>query len=180
MNPFTKQFIPVEGGYVYYPSKNDGGKLVTVDEYNSLVEGWAKVAGRKGTWKTVGIVVLAIVIWTVVGALITLPSWSDGIVTAVGVVSVMVWLFWASFAPRRLVRDRPAVVPPRPPSQARRQARALLTWRVIAFVLLVSGITFSVSLNAPRRDFKTWAWLVGSAVMFVLYIWTAIQKLRDR
>lgn len=177
---FTKQFTPVEGGYLYYPSKKDGGKLVTADEYQQLAEGWGKVAGRRGMWKVVGIIMLAIFIWTIISKSLALPDWSDSIMVAVSVVGISGWLLWASFAPHRLVRDRPAITPPRPVSQAKRQARALLNWRFIIFALLFSGIAFLGSLNTPERDFKSWAWLIGSGAMFGLYIWIAIQKFRDR
>jgi hypothetical protein len=177
---FTKQFTPTEGGYLYYPSKKCGGKIVTADEYEQLTESWRKVAGRRGMWTLVGIVVLAIFVWTVISKLLSLPDWSDSIIVAASVIGISAWLLWASFAPRRLVRDRPAITPPRPVSDARRQARALLNWRFIIFALLFSGVAFVGSFNSPERDLKTWAWLIGSGAFFGLYIWIAIQKHRDR
>jgi hypothetical protein len=177
---FTKQFTPVEGGYLYYPSKKDGGKLVTSNEYDELVAGWQKVAGRKGIWKIVSIVMLTIMFSTLVSKATVLPAWSDSILTAACVVGILAWLLWASLAPRRLVRDRPAIAPPRPSSQVRRQARALINWRMIIFALFFSGIAFFGSLNLTPRDFVTWAWLIGSGGMFGAYIWIAIQKIRDR
>ena len=180
MGAFTKQFTPVEGGYLYYPSKKDGGKLVTTEEYDALVESWGKVAGRKGVWKSVGAVMLVIVLWTLASNTMSFPSWSDKVLTAVCVVGLSAWLLWASFAPRRLVKDRPSITPPRPALQAKRQARALLNWRFIVFALLFSGIAFLGALNSPERDFKSWALLIGSGSMFGLYIWIAIQKFRYR
>ncbi|WP_311270034.1 hypothetical protein [Sphingobium sp. WCS2017Hpa-17] len=177
---FNNQFTPVDGGYLYYPSKNSGGKLVTPDEYEQLAAGWHKVAGRRGMWKVAGIVMLAIVFWTAISKPLSLPEWSDSIMVAASVAGISAWLLWASFAPRRLVRDRPAITPPRPVSEAKRQARALLNWRFITFALLLSGIAFFGSLNAPERDFKSWAWLIGSGAMFGLYIWIGIRKFRDR
>jgi len=177
---FTKQFTPVDGGYLYYPSKRDGGKFVTADEYEQLVAGWCKVADRRGIWKIVGIVVLAIFAWIAISRFWSLPDWSDSIMVAASVAGISAWLFWTSFAPRRLVRNRPAITPPRPITEVKRQARALLNWRFIIFALLFSGIAFLGSLNTPDRDFKSWAWLLGSGTMFGLYIWIAVQKFRDR
>jgi len=177
---FAKQFTPVEGGYLYYPSKRGGGKLVTADEYEHLAEGWRKVAGRRGTWKIVGVVALAIFVWTVLSKSLSLPEWSDSIIIAACVTGISAWLLWASLAPRRLVRDRPAIAPPRPVSEVKRQSRALVNWRFISFALLFSGIAFLGTLNAPQRDLKSWCWLIGSGAMFGLYIWIAIQKYRDR
>lgn len=177
---FAKQFTPTEGGYLYYPSKKGGGKLVTADEYEQLAESWRKVAGRRGMWTVVGIVMLAIFVWTTISELLSLPDWSDPIIVAVSVIGISAWLLWASFAPRRLVRDRPAIAPPRPVSEARRQARALLNWRFIIFALLFSGVAFLGSFNSSERNLKTWAWLTGSGAFLGLYIWIAVQKFRDR
>ncbi|KFG88565.1 hypothetical protein BV98_003751 [Sphingobium herbicidovorans NBRC 16415] len=177
---FTKQFTPVEGGYLYYPSKKDGGKLVTIDEYWQLTEGWNKVAGRSGVWKVAGIVMVTILIWTIISKSLSLPDWTDSIMVAVTVIGISGRLLWTSFAPRRLVRERTAITPPRLASETKRQARALLNWRFIIFALLFSGIAFLGSLNTPERDFKSWAWLIGSGAMFGLYIWLAIQKFRDK
>lgn len=180
ISAFRKQFTPVDGGYLYYPSKRDGGKLVTAEEYDQLAEGWRKVAGRRGIWKIAGIIMLAIFVWTAISKFWSLPDWSDSAMVAASVIGISAWLFWASFAPRRLVRNRPAITPPRPVAETKRQARALLNWRFIIFALLFSGIAFLGSLNAPERDFRSWAWLVGSGAMLVLYLWIAIQKFRDR
>jgi hypothetical protein len=180
MGAFAKQFTPVEDGYLYYPSKKGGGKLVTTEEYHELVEGWRKVAGRPGMWKVVGVVMLAIFLWTLISKALSLPDWWDSITVAVTVIGMSAWLLWASFAPRRLVRDRPAVTPPRSISQARHQARALLNWRFVIFALLLSGLAFFGSLHSTERNFASWAWFIGSGAMLGGYIWIAIQKFRDR
>ena len=177
---FTKQFTATKGGYLYYPSKRGGGKLVTADEYEELVEDWRKVSGRRGRWTIVGIIMLTIVVWTVISKSLSLPDWSDSVIVAASVIGISAWLLWASLVPRRLVRERPTVAPPRPVSEVKRQARALLSWRFIIFALLFSGIAFLGSINSPARDFKSWAWPIGGGAFFGLYIWIAIQKFRDR
>ncbi|MBO9621461.1 MAG: hypothetical protein J7500_01990 [Sphingomonas sp.] len=180
MGAFAKRFKPIEGGYLYYPSKKGGGKLVTAEERDELIEGWRKVAGPTGTWKMVGIVMLAIFLWISISSALSLPDWSDSVSTAVVVAGVCGWIFWASLAPARLVKDRPDSAPPLPVSQAKREARALLNWRFVIFALLFSGAAFLKSLTATERDFASWAWLVGSGTMFSLYVWIAIQKFRER
>jgi hypothetical protein len=177
---FARQFIPTEGGYIYYPSKKSGGKLVTNEEYQQLIEGWQRISGRSGIWKIVGVAVLAIVVWTFISKTLSLPDWSNSVSTIIIVTGISLWLLRASLAPRRLVQDRPDLVPPRPASEARRQTRALLNWRFITFALLFSGLAFFGSLNATERNFSSWAWLCGSGMMFVLYIWITIQKVRER
>ena len=51
---FTRQFKPVDGGYVYYPSRKAGGKLVTVDEYETMVANWQRIAELAGVGKLSG------------------------------------------------------------------------------------------------------------------------------
>jgi hypothetical protein len=131
-------------------------------------------------WMVVGIMMLAIFVWTAISITFSLPDWSDSIIVAASVIGISAWFLWASLAPRRLVRNRPATAPPRPVSEARRQARASLNWRFIIFALLYSGVAFLGSFNSPERDLKTWAWLIGSGAFFGLYIWIAVQKFRDR
>ncbi len=176
---FAKQFTPIDGGYLYSSSTKGGGKLVTADEYEQLIEGWRKVAGRRGLYKVVGIVTVLIVVWTAISGSLLLPDWSNSVVITATGIATPAWLFWASLAPYRLVRNRPAIAPPRPVSEAKRQARALLNWRFIVFALLFSGVAFLLSINLPERDFKSWAWPLGSGLFFVSYLWIAIQKFRD-
>lgn len=177
---FAKLFTPVEGGYLYYPSKKSGGKLVTIEEYHELVEGWRKVAGPSGRWKLVGIVMLAIFLWILISKALFLPVWSDSVAVPLTVIGISGWFFWAIFAPRRLVRNRPVIAPPRPISRVKREVRGMLNWRFIIIVLFLSGLAFVNSLHSTERDFVSWAWLIGSGAMFGAYIWIAIQKFRDR
>lgn len=177
---FASQFTPVEGGYLFYPSKKGGGKLVTAAEYEQLAEGWHKTSGGRGAWKIAGITMLAILFWTAVSRSLSLPVWLDSIIVGISVIAISAWLLWASLAPRRLVRDRPAITPPRPRAELKRQVRAMLSWRLIVFMLFVSGAVFLGSLGSWEQSSKSWAWSIGSAVIFGLYFWLAIQKFRDR
>lgn len=177
---FTRQFKPVDGGYVYYPGPKSGGKLVTAGEYQQLVAHWERTAGRHGQWKVAGIVIAIIALWTLVTQSMPLPDWTEWIIIGLCVVSITAWFFWASFAPRRLVRGRPDVAPPRLRSEVTREARASLNWRLVAFALLFSGVALISTLTSPERTLSWWAWLVGSSVFFALYAWVAIQKILDR
>src|SRR5206468_8616608 len=112
MAAFTKQFTPVEGGYVYYPSRKAGGKFVSVEEYDRLVSNWRRVAGRRATWIWVGFLAAVLVLWTILGEMLALPAWTSWIVITLSVAVSLGWLLRASFAPRRLVASRPDMVPP--------------------------------------------------------------------
>ena len=177
---FTKQFTPVDGGYLYYPSGKSGGKLVTSQEYELLRTDWERVAGKAGRWKTVGAIFLAIIVWMIVSETLALPEWSQGLFVGCCGIALSAWLLRASFSPRRLVRNRPEIAPPRARSQARKEARALLTWRFIGIGLVLSGVVFASMLTYPERSLNWWAWAIGSGGMFVAYIWILVAKLRDR
>lgn len=176
---FTKAFTPLDGGYLYYPSAKAGGKLVTAEEFEVLLDDWQRVAGRRGRWKTVGLAFLPIALWVAVSQIFRLPNWVDNIFCTVLVLAISSWVLWASFAPRRLVRDRPEVAPPRSIEQARRETRALLNWRFVMFALVISGAALWANLSSLERTLGTWAWIVGSGIVFVSYLWFALQKLRD-
>lgn len=177
---FKKQFTRVDGGYVFYPSRRAGGKAITAEEYDRLISQWERVAGRAGRWKAVGVAAAAIVLWTFVSQALSLPAWANSLLIAAIVVALSAWLLWASTAPRRLVRGRAPVTPPRPPAEARRAARAALNWSFILFVLLFSGGTFISTIQETQRSPETWAWLVGSGLMFSAYVWIGFRKLVDR
>lgn len=176
---FAKQFTPIDGGYLYYPSKKSGGKLVTAAEYDELVEGMRKAAGRPAIWKVVGVVLLVILTWALISEAQSLPDWADWIVVAAVAIGISAWTIWASLAPQRLVRDRPFITPPRTALQAGREVRSLLGWRFIIFALLFSGFTFFGSLYSTERNFVSWAVLFGTGAIFGGYIWISVRKFRD-
>lgn len=177
---FKRWFKPVSGGYLYYPKKGVGGKLVTADEYEHLVTRWERTAGRRGIWTTVGVVFLAILVWTFLSEALALPEWMDWIIIMGCVAGVSVRIFWAAFAPRRLVKNRPDIAPPRAASEAQREARAALNWPFVLFALVASAAVLIVQVVSGEQTATGWAWLVGSGLVFAVYLWIAIQKFADR
>jgi hypothetical protein len=177
---FVSSFKSVSGGYLYYPKKGAGGKLLTAEEYERLVAQWERTTGRRGTWTAVGVVLLIILLWTFVSGALALPKWTDWVIIWGCVGGLSVRIFRAAFAPKRLVKDRPDVAPPRPASEARREARAALNWPFVLFFLLASAAVFIGHVIGRDRTPTGWAWLVGSGVFFALYLWIAIRKFRDK
>lgn len=176
---FTKQFTPHEEGYLLYPSRKSGGKLVTAEEFDSLAADWGRIAGRSGLWKIAGMTILVLALWTLLSESLSLPEWSDTVIIVGSVIAMSGWLLWASYAPRRLVKDRAAITPPRPVSDARREARSALNWPFVIFALLFSGAAFFGAVTAVERTLTTWAWLVGSGVFFGAYSWLGFSKMMD-
>ena len=179
VDAFTKQFTPVDDGYVYYPSRKSGGKLVTADEYQKLVADWERTAGRRGVWKAAGLALVAVLIWTIISQSLALPDWTDWIPIIGCVAALSAWMLWASLAPRRLVRGRPDSTPPRRVSEARREARSMLSWPFVILVTVASGAVFIGCLSAPEPTIGWWARMIGSGLFFGVYSWIAVQKFRD-
>jgi hypothetical protein len=176
---FAKQFTPFEEGYLVYPSRRSGGKFVTADEYERLLTDWKRIAGRAGIWKTVGAVCALIVLWAALDEALSLPEWSHDAFIGLIVAAMSVWLFWAAWAPRRLVKDRSPVVPPRSLAEAQRHARAALNWPVVIFGLIASGGVFAGCVSATEHSLTSLVWLAGSSLLFVLYLWIALKKAID-
>jgi hypothetical protein len=177
---FAKQFTPVDGGYLYYPSKKSSGKLITPAEFDQLLADWRQIAGRSGQWKMAGIFMLVIMLWVLGSQALGLPDAASDVFIWVAVASVIARFMWASFAPWRLVRKRVAIAPPRPAPQARRDTRALLNWPFVLFATIISAMIFFGSLSTQERTLSSWAWLIGSGAMLCAYLWIGVQKLRDR
>ncbi|OYW49567.1 MAG: hypothetical protein B7Y36_02910 [Novosphingobium sp. 28-62-57] len=177
---FSKQFVPHEDGYLFYAGRTAGGKFVSEPEYQELVAQWQSVAGRKGTWKTVAAVFLIIALGMIAKDLFDVGEWTEDVSIWGAVALVVARIMWASFAPRRLVKGRPDVVPPRPLAESKKLARSMLPWRMIISVFIVSTGIFVACLSEMPQTFVNWLWLVGSGAMSAAYGWIAIQKFRDR
>ncbi len=177
---FQRMFTPVDGGYHYYPSKKEGAKFVTAEEYNQLIKDWERMVGRSGVGRVAIVVVLIVVVWTLISRATVLPEWSDTVFIWTCVGSVAAWYLHAALAPRRLVRDRPVVTPPRPASVAGQQVRESVSWPSVLFLLCFSSAVFAGSLLSPKVTITDWVWLVGSGAMSASCIWISIQKLRDK
>ena len=176
---FAKQFVPTNGGFLYYPSRKIGAKLITAEEHEKLVADWERVVGKTGWWKLTGLVVLVMLVGIVTSAMLALPDWTGWITVAACVAVAFAWLIPASLAPNRLVKGRPVVTPPRNNAEARRQARAALSWPFVLGVLLVMGVLFYGCVTTRHKEVSTWVWLIGSGTLFVLYVGVAARKLRD-
>ncbi|WP_155799918.1 hypothetical protein [Porphyrobacter sp. AAP82] len=177
---FSNQFVSHQDGYLFYPGRKAGGRFVSNAEFQALVAQWQSVAGFAGTLKTVLTVILIIALGMVVTDLFDVGEWAEYLAVCGAVAFVIARVMWASFAPWRRVAGRPDAVPPRPPALLKRQARAMLRWRMIIPVLIVSTSAFAFGIYVTPKTSEDWLWLVGSGAMAATYGWIAIQKYRDR
>ena len=177
---FEKLFTAVDGGYIYYPSTKSGGKFVTSGEYHHLVARWSKIASAYSLLKTVGIILLVLFLWTSLIEFARIPSWTIYVFAIMIAIGLSNWLRWECQAPRRLVKNRPEVAPPRTPAEIKdlRQAGlAAYSWWLVAFILIYSGGAFVACMKSADGSLHSWLWIAGSATLFAVYVWLAIRKL---
>ncbi|MCK0127925.1 hypothetical protein [Erythrobacter sp. F6033] len=176
---FENQFDPVEDGYIYYPSTKSGGKLVTPAEYDQLLRDWKSTAKGRRFWGMIGFVLASLLIATVFDTSVDLPDWFNSMLTIALVVLIMIWLFWNSFAPRRLVKGRPDHSPPRSREAVLKAAHEAVPWYLVIFVLVISGGIFGFSWYHGPESFADWGWLIASGAFLTSYLWLAYKKWTD-
>lgn len=177
---FSKQFVPFEDGYLYYPGRKSGGKFVSEDEYAQLLAQWEAVAGRKGLWKTSFVIMGCVLVALAVLAIFDGPDWLRTVFTYLAVAALVARYFWFAMAPRRLVNGRPDAAPPRSAAANKRAARSMISWTTIIWAFIVCAALFVAGLSAHPKSLAVWIWIAGSGAMGALYIWVAIMKYRDR
>ncbi len=176
---FENLFTPVNDGYLYYPSLKTGGKLVTEEEYQNLVQQWARVTGPRATLRVIAIAFPAVVVSAIVMRSLELSEW--GLLIPILVVAgLFARVLPASRALARLVKDRPAITSPRPVSEARRQSRAMMSWPTTLLSMLMCGAFLVRAAQSYDETLTSSAVLVFWALMLAANVWTAIQKFRDQ
>lgn len=111
LDVFKRSFEPIEGGYLYYPTRWSGGYFLSAAEYDALIADWERTAGFKRMLLLVGIALLGIVVSTVVSSTTDLDL--DGIAPRAIAFGLAGYLIWKSTAVNRLVRGRKPMRPPR-------------------------------------------------------------------
>lgn len=177
---FTRQFTPRDGGHLYYPSRRSGGKFVTAAEFEQLVEEWERIVDGRGRWKMVGAACAAVLIIVFLSDFFDWPRWIDRMMVFPIVLGIAGRTFWASRAPARLVRSRPAISPPKPASEARREARAMFSWSSVTGMWVFTGAVFASWIFSREESQWRYAWTIGSGLIFLACTWIAIVKWRDR
>ncbi len=176
---FAGQFTQIDGGYVYYPRQKAGGKFVSNEEYDLLLTDWQRISEGRGRWKNVGFIMGSILTWTIVADLFSLPEWVGWMVITAVTSCILAKYFWVSLAPRRLVRDRPDITPPRTALEARQESRQHLKWGYIFSVLGFSGVMLFVATSSRPETIFQWIWIIISGVVCTIYIGVAVRKFLD-
>ena len=173
---FRQLFKPTDGGYLYYPSRRGGGKLVTEAELKELE---AKL-GRPTTW-----LVLIVGLLLCVGIGVAFKQSEKSIFSAgwVMIAIYAVYIFWlCCVVPRLLVKDRPFVAPTRSKDELKAELRAKwdrLSWPlVIAFSAMLLMVAIA-NLQAPTIGLKETAMLTLCGIGLVLYARVAWFKFQS-
>lgn len=176
---FAKLFVPYEDGYLYYPSAKSGGKFVSEPEYQIMLSEVERAAGTKGIMVSVLAVLLMISAAVIAEKVWHLGEWVEQVAIWAAVAFVGIRLARAFFLPRRMLSNRPAIVPPLAPGQSRKIARSMLPWTMVIPVFLGSSIVFVANLLIAPVTLGGWMVFLGAGAMSAGYGWVAIQKLKD-
>lgn len=177
---FEKLFTAIDCGYLYYPSKKSGGKLIASGEYHYLVARWSKISSLNSILKLVGIVFFLLFSWTALVEIVQLPSWTIYYFAIMIAIGLSNWLRGECLAPRRLVKNRPEIAPPRTPAEVkvlRQVGLADFRWWLVVYTLIYSGGAFVVGARSADGGLVSWLWIISSATLFTLHIWLAIRNL---
>ena len=166
---FERSFTPVDGGYLYYPSRWSGGYLVTEDEFAALRDEWKKAAGWKGIFKLVGLALLGLIAVMAVVQFLGISDMSEPYIGYTMGIPVIAYFLWKGTAPNRLVKLREPVAPPRTRSEVdahfgRALGKPMAVW--IGFISLCF-FGWSVDLAFSRPLIGIPLAVVTSIVAFV-------------
>lgn len=177
---FARQFEPFGEDYLYFPTKRSGGRLVTAAEHQQLVDSWRATAGSGGIWKLTGIGVAVLFVWVFTEDYFHPPEWTNDALIWFLVAAISARFAWAAGAPRRLVRGRTEVAPPRTLAESRRVINSMIPWQLIALVVVAAGNVFFDTLWEQDKSVQDWLVTLISGGFFAVYSWIGIQKYRER
>lgn len=135
---YARSFKPVDGGYLYYPTRWSSGYLVNEEEFQQLCADWRSVSGWKGIFKLVAIVLVVATLATLAASAWEISERAFDYITlliAVGMLAYIVWKFTAAY---RLVRTRQPAAPRRTGREVETDFSRQLTWPMALFVAVLS------------------------------------------
>lgn len=154
---FERSFTPVDGGYIYYPSRWHGGYLVTQEEYEGLLAQWRAVAGWKGIAALVFLTIGLLVGVMTAARYLGMADEKVAAFTPFLAIIVILPLIWRSSATYRLVRRRAPVRPRRSSKDAELQMGRVL------------GRPMTIWIGVVSLGFLAWAarWALAEPVFGV-------------
>lgn len=135
---YARQFKPIEGGYLYYPTRWSQGYLVTEPEFEELCADWRKFESWKSRLKLFAWILGAALLMEIVALTLNLPATFTTLATFLFAVAYVVYFQWRFWAPHRLIRLREPHAPRRSSREADLEAAARLTWPLTVLVVALS------------------------------------------
>ncbi len=177
---FDKQFTPIEGGYLYYPSAWKGAKLVTVEEYKQLIAAWKRATSVRAMSLIVGAGILGVVLMGFLAGDAANPTWTTMIFPLIWMVGMSAWFLRSSLAPWYLVKNRPYVSEPRPRSEVWRQNRAMQSWPALGLFFVISAKGLFDALQGKEILFPASVATAWWSFMLAAFTLVSVLKFRDR
>jgi hypothetical protein len=177
---FAKQFSPYEGGYLFYPGRKSGGKLISESEYQQLLENWLADTGTVGIIKNTAIVAFFVGLGVTATLFLDVGEWIRNASSWSGAAIVSARILWSSFAPHRFVKGRPDATPPRSRAALGQYTRSMMPWPIVIPFFILSTALFLALLFPPPRTVGGWLWLIGSGAVSASYARIAVRKFSDR
>lgn len=176
---YKSQFQPYEDGYIYYPVAKSGGKFVTAEEYDAIINHYeSKFAWRPYTLLLFSFTIVVIAIIFLVHYL-NLSEAIMYILLSLTMVALFGYIYWYSRAGHRLVKNKADIMPPRSKTQVMKDGRKAISWSLIIFLLIVCGLWFFIAWTESDRGTSTWIRIVIFGTSILIYLWVAYKKYYD-
>jgi len=175
---FERSFEPHGDGYLYHPGKG-GGRFVTKAEYEELRAYHRRWLDPR-SWRFLTILTVFLVLLMMVMSQLNLSEDGKLVVIGVGVLPLIAYVFWVVCAPNRLVKDRPAIAPPKSAAERHRFARQIGDTRLGSLFTFGCAAVLIYCLAYPENTFRWWGWTLFCGAIVILSLVNAFQSWRDR
>jgi len=180
---YKRQFQPAEEGYLFYPRRNKGGKLLSHLEYEKLVLNYRRWIGTRfvpglSVWFAfAGLIVIASI-----SVMFDLPDQFIEISVYAMVAAFVAASLWLYLTPYRLTKNRPDVSPPRTKQEQMRLARSMMPWALLIWTIIIFGLLSIIGIAAAITEPSIGKGVFATfcTLFLIMGLRVAIQKYRDR
>lgn len=180
---YKRQFQPAEEGYLFYPRRNKGGKLLSHPEYEKLVLNYRRWMGTRFVpGLSLWLVLAGSIVIASISVMFDLPELFIKIAVYVMVAAFLAAYSWLYLAPYRLTKNRAAISPPRTRQEQLRQGRTMFPWALLIWIIFIFGFfsIFGIAAAIAEPSIGKLVFEAVCVVIFIMGLRVAIQKYRDR
>lgn len=177
---FRRRFQRCDQGFLYYPKRKGGGKIITQAEHDVIVGNFRRWFGaRFRPGLSLAAMFGLIVVITLVSLAFPLSERAFDVAIWIVAATFLLGYYWLYSAPQRLVKDRPEVTPPRTREELGRAGRAMMTWPMVVFAIGLCSLAVFVGVSA-RPNIATVIWTVFWVIVLAVHVRNAVRKFQDR